>query len=593
MRQLSLFESFNARSLEPEQVGRSFVLSPAFTEVAGRTNTIVLGPRGSGKTTLLKMLALPALHNWHLINRGRESKRILDEIDFVAIYVPSDFTWYPEFRRAIKVSPPKEVDDLLSYALFRSYVLLAICETIGYMRNPELVSDDRLSRFYLEPDQLKADCAARLLADSWGLELSLGGLFGLKQSIGHRSRAIQLLLTIASKQKDMTVEHLIDRHSFLAAVFFDDLREFAEIVNHVYQVRHRWAACFDEVEIAPDPVKAPIWQSARSFDPRYLIKLSASPYDDLSRLFDPRMPVPEHDFRRVDLSQRSRSEVFSFSQRLFTGICREFGMPPRAAETVLGPSLYDDAFETENQTAMGPDSGGYQPATMDRSVAQGLGGRLAPTGFYNRKFQSLARKDPSFAEYLKARDIDFVSMAQLPEFKKAALIRKTLGTVVVRDEFLADQSRDGRETRRQWLRSRKTVPDIYTGALSIFTICEGNPRWLIGLLRPLIEEFAYHKDKHQKDKQRIRRIQRNLQAKRIERTITTLFTLLSTLRSYENGEAGVSIIDLLEQLGNYSMEQVLGPTFNPEPILSFMIDRNVSPPLYKAIGNAINQGALV
>src|ERR1043166_1530772 len=98
MRQPSLFESFNARSLEPEQVGRGFIFSSSFAEVAARTNTVVIGPRGSGKTTLLKMLTLPALKSWH----SKERTRLVAEMDYVAVYVPSDFTWYPDFRRPIK-----------------------------------------------------------------------------------------------------------------------------------------------------------------------------------------------------------------------------------------------------------------------------------------------------------------------------------------------------------------------------------------------------------------------------------------------------------------------------------------------------------
>src|SRR5262245_41806235 len=126
MRQPSLFESFNARSLEPEQIGRGFIFSPTFAEVAARTNTVVIGPRGSGKTTLLKMLTLPALRSW----RSKESARLLSDMDYVALYVPSDFTWYPDFRRPIKAQPPRETDELLSYALFRSHVLLATCQTL-------------------------------------------------------------------------------------------------------------------------------------------------------------------------------------------------------------------------------------------------------------------------------------------------------------------------------------------------------------------------------------------------------------------------------------------------------------------------------
>jgi hypothetical protein len=43
--------------------------------------------------------------------------------------------------------------------------------------------------------------------------------------------------------------------------------------------------------------------------------------------------------------------------------------------------------------------------------------------------------------------------------------------------------------RHRRLRSKKVVPEIYTGAQAIFSICEGNPRWLIGLIRPLLDAY--------------------------------------------------------------------------------------------------------
>jgi hypothetical protein len=414
MRQPSLFESFNARSLEPEQVGRGFIFAPPFIEVAARTNTIVVGPRGSGKTTLLKMLTLPALRSWHPKEKSKEATRLIDDLDYIAIYVPSDFTWYPDFRRPIRVQPPKETDDLLTYALFRNHVLLAMCDTLEHMATLELRTDRKLKRFSLPGDELKADHLAKLLSSSWVVEPTVGGFYGLRQSVARRIRDIQHLLTLTATKRS-EVGDLLERYSFLSATFFDDLREFADAFDHVYKMRVRWAACFDEVEIAPDPVKVPIWQSGRSFDPRYLIKLSASPYDShLSQLLSPRMPMAENDFREVDLSVQARHEIFRFSQRVFTSICGEFGISPKRAESLLGTSFYDDGFDPNDD-----NFDQVEATSLATSVGRGQRGRLAPSGFYNRKFQSLAAKDDSFAAYLRKHEINPDGMDALLEFDGA------------------------------------------------------------------------------------------------------------------------------------------------------------------------------
>lgn len=585
-KQPTLFESFNARALGPEQVGRGFIFSPTFVQVAARSNTVVLGPRGSGKTTLLKMLTLPALTNWRRRDKSKAAQRLVADMDFVSIYVPSDFTWYPDFRRPITAAPPKAIDDLLSYALFRNHVLLAVCETLGYLGRPDTLQEPSLRRFATEPDESKTDALCRDLASEWGLTVVVGGLYGLQKAVSRRIRDLQHLLTVTAI-RSVSIDTLVENHRHLTSNFFDDLRAFADAFEHVYRRSMRWAACFDEVEIAPDPVKLPVWQAGRSFDPRFLIKLSASPYDaELSELLSPKMPLSGHDFEEVDLSVQSRSEIVRFSGQMFTGLCREFGVGRPNSEGLLGSSFYDDDFDPDSDVFDQPSAGVH----LGVSVSKGRAGRLAPLGFYRRKFQSLANKDQTFASYLDVQSIDLSSMDSLPEFKKAALLRKIISPVVVRDEFLFDTSsnRDLPPSRDRRYKARKAVPTFYTGAHSLFAICEGNPRWLIGLLRPLVSEFsAASKGDGAKVISRIH------QAKRIERSVTTLLTLLSTLRATPNGPTQApSILDVVELLGDFCFDEVVGGPFKPEPILSFIVDRNVSDDVYSAIGRAINQGAL-
>ena len=212
---------------------------------------------------MLKMLTLPALQNWRSKERSKVADHLVEDLDYVAIYVPSDFTWYPEFRRPIKVRPSKEVDEVLSYALFRNHVLLAICDTLAEMRSPQLQKDKYLKRFSIDSDEATADRLSKLLkVYSWEISIPIGGFYGLKKAVSGRIRTIQHLLTLAATQPT-SVSTLLEKNKFLTATFFDDLRDFADSFEAIYGRNFRWALCFDEVEIAPDPVKKPIWQSGQ------------------------------------------------------------------------------------------------------------------------------------------------------------------------------------------------------------------------------------------------------------------------------------------------------------------------------------------
>ncbi|RWP82303.1 hypothetical protein [Mesorhizobium sp.] len=570
----SVFESFNARSLDPGQVGSGYIYSPILRRVLERNNTAIIGPRGSGKTTLLKMLTLPALAKW----RDPRAKSLLSEIDFIAIYIPADFTWYPDFRRPVHSPDNTQLDNLLSYALFRSHVLLAMCETIGYMREAGRDGKPMLERFAIGGGEAGLDKLSERLATYWDLSVRIGGIEGLRDAVASRVKSIQYLITFSGLKKTEAGD-LLDQNRFLAASFLDDLRYFADSCEDVFHRSFKWAACFDEVEIAPDPVKQQIWQSNRSIDQRFLLKVSASPYDDeLTTILDPRMAMGQNDFHAVYLSEQSPSEVSRFSQQMFAGICSELKIGPRKAEMLLGTSVFEDAGE-----------GGDAQATFAKVPP------YAPGGRHGKRFQSLAEKDASFAEYASERGLDLKRMAELPEVKQAAEVRKLIAVVAVRDSFLFETRSPPPNTqsggaiaggRRRRYRAKKSVSQIYTGAESLFTMCEGNPRWLIGLLRPLIQDFKI-------DRGAAINISRDRQARRLETVITSYLALLSTIRAGNDSGEGPSVVDVIEEIGEYFSDQVVGEKFRPEPILSFVIDRNTPAHLKTAIGRGVNQGAFI
>jgi hypothetical protein len=571
----SLFESQNARTLDAVQVGSSFIYSPVFEEVVRPTNTVVRGPRGSGKTTMLKMLTLPALAAWS----GREARRLLTGIDYVSVYIPADFTWNPEFRRPVGSAPlPREIEGALSYAVFRHHVLLALCQTIENLSLKSVTANAFLSRFAVEEGSSGELILADALSTMWKIRPEMKGIFGLKVGILSEITKIQELITFHA-QKYATQQDLLFERPNLASTFWDDLRFFLDAFEYAYKKKLKWAVCFDEVEIAPDAVKKQVWQSVRSYDPRCLIKFSASPFDEeMARINGPKQPMEGNDYVSIDLAFMPRRDIQNFSQRMLSGICAKHRVKVSEADEWLGSSVFDDDF-SEDIGEDGDIREGGATATATR--------RLAPGGFYEKLFLRLAAKDPTFKVYLGKNGINAEQLGRLPEYRKAAAVRKILAIAVIRDAFFSSPGAapavisGGRR-----LKFNKRVPDVYTGKNALFALCEGNPRWLLGLLRPLVADLAARKKDGTGHG-------RGAQSARIERAITSFLTLLATIQAHDDARRALSVFDLIEALGTYCTRQIIGKAFNPDPALSFLVDAGLSPDDRRTVIHALHQGALV
>ena len=130
---------------------------------------------------------------------------------------------------------------------------------------------------------------------------------------------------------------------------------------------------------------------------------------------------------------------------------------------------------------------------------------------------------------------------------------------------------------------------MYTGLESLLTICEGNPRWVIGILRPQIlryKRLLQHGNR--------RALDRAYQARQILKVIGRYRALLGTipLKGGKHG-ARASVLRLVDQIGNYMFRDVVLGQFKPEPVLSFVVDKNVTSSQIEALGIAVNQGAFV
>jgi hypothetical protein len=130
------------------------------------------------------------------------------------------------------------------------------------------------------------------------------------------------------------------------------------------------------------------------------------------------------------------------------------------------------------------------------------------------------------------------------------------------------------------MRSRKAIT-LYTGAYSLFSLTEGNPRVFINLMRPLVQEHV-----------RIGgTINVEHQAVSADITIHRFKASLSAIPSTGDGDI-VSVLHLLEILGKYFLNAQLVEEFSPEPPTTFWVDA-VSNEMIELVGRALNAGALV
>src|ERR1035438_2490916 len=117
----TIFESFNARSLDPAQVAATFVPSIIYKKLVKRRHTIIVGPRGSGKTTLLKMLQQTALEFWAHPDAAEYRSRL----DFTAVFVPTDLIWSEQLK-SLGSGLDEQAVRLLGNAAFTTHILKAL-----------------------------------------------------------------------------------------------------------------------------------------------------------------------------------------------------------------------------------------------------------------------------------------------------------------------------------------------------------------------------------------------------------------------------------------------------------------------------------
>lgn len=543
----SIFGVFNARSLTPSDVAKTFVPSPTFDRISAQRHTLVLGPRGSGKTTLLKMLQAGAIESWQHTAADAYAKSIA----FTGIFVPFDRSWKAQLD-ALGVSGGSPTQLLLSTAAFTTHLFRSVLTAfLGRISTQQAVREFR--RVSISPSQHTE--LARLLYMAWRLPEGPKSLLAVRSALGARLTDIgnfgYRTLSDPSVTLDPTMSMLgVPSIEGVAAA----LDAWESVLEHGEE---KWALLFDELELAPLSIKRELYSSLRSRDSRLLFKLALSPFDgEVPNALGPEDPQPGQDYDAIELWFTEKRDPLSFCGDLWRSVLTKRGLPYVAPKAIFGKSNFVS-------TQAGHSS--------QEAVSQQVGA----------KFSQLSAFDGSFQSYLSQRSIDPNNLTKAIAEGKGPEIRKIAPIVEARLFFRKEGALDVGPSSVS--RSRKRMK-LYAGWETLCAVSEGNPRLFIGMISELLGNASETATK----------VSHARQAEVIESTASRYVASLRTIPvTSPFAKRSKGLASLLDTLGRFFHRKQIVEPFSGHPPGSFVVDPTTSRDLVHLIGQAVNFGALV
>jgi len=547
----ALFEAFNAKYLGPEEVAKGFVYSNHFEEVSGPYHAVLVGPRGSGKTTLLKMLQPAALSEW----KSPQANSFREKIKYSGVFISSDISWSKQLSALGygKLSP--ENHKILVLACFTTHVLHAVIETM--LSRADGKTTYRHVKLNASTEQSLAVSIAYVLK----VRPEIASLLSVKQGLRNRLSDIRTLANKGSLLGAAEFSSMLAELDYLHLDFLDASSNITTIFNDTFgEQRERWALLFDELETAPEWIVEQLFSAFRVSDPKLYLKLAISPVSPtaLKTIISAIGPDVGNDHRQVRLWYTDRVDAKVFCQNLWLSLTRKYGINISAYDA-LGPSAFDPGEKRRISGKKSP----YSPGEPWHNI-----------------FDSLAKKDRSFAAFLRAQQIDLSSPVEINQHKRDTVLRKAAPVAAVRNFFL-HESRSGKVSARL----RKTS-ELYAGADSIFAITEGNPRWFIGVVSPLIAYMV---------KSGTSKVPREVQAKEIDSAADRLIALLKTIPVNTNvhGWNCEGLDSILSQIGEEFHNEIMERNFTLDPKLTFVVDKDIPKHIQDLIASGLNRGAVM
>lgn len=526
--------SYNARHLAPKEVAERFIWSESFGKLIKNNHSIILGARGCGKTTLMKMLTIPALHAW---NSDSKAEDIKNNIPFYGIYISTDIYWnVKNLTYGSQLEAYGNFADMVSHFAVSSNVFTSLCDSFLNIINIELKNKDEKKEIELCNHLIKA----------WKLSNTIPKLKYVKEALNDRIDSVnqfiqQVIFNYAPDDK-------IEVPDYYNLSFETSLELIIPKFERIYKIeeKKKWALCFDELEFAPIWLQQKLFISLRSRTQYLLYKLSASPIlpSALEKsLLSDYGATPGNDVELIKMWISKDNEEFSKK------IIKSFLPSDSNLVKVFGSN------DIYNKTA--------------DSYSEG-------SDFY-KEMISLINKDESFKSFLLNKDVDITNPIPISDNQKDVLYRKIKPIVYFRNFFI-EENIVGKKVK---YRSRKKATDLFSGIEVISKICDGNPRWLIGIISAIIS------------KSNGGNIDKKLQ----------FDELLNVSKRYKNvianipvGDCNSTIIDIIERVGKYFENQILGENFLMDPKSTFLVDNSddkIHDNIIELIEKGVAQGAFI
>lgn len=551
----ALFESFNARSLSPSEVSRSFVPPSFLNQILRRNNCLLIGPRGSGKTTLFKMIQQDALESW----AHPAAPEYIKYVDYTCVLIPTDYRWHQQMTVLSCLQEDSAISSRLLSSVFATHAFQCFTESV--MKRFQRHSSQGIRAVNSTPLSKESEYTLiKLLSKAMRVEPEIYSLRALLYALENRRVELRETMNRISLMDLSQAKLTIANHAYLNLPYLDVLQYCIRCTNDMSDnITDKWMLAYDELELIPTNLQDEILTSLRSVsDDRLTFKLALSPtFHNTNHFSDALRAMPGHDYEEVKLWYSDLTDSRPFCNALWSHMAAARELEDPRPEVVLGLS-----FTEENR--------------KDQSKA------YAPTGTYDSRIRDGIKYDWGLQRYLGEQKISIEALEQMTDSQRAAKLRKVFPVLPLRLFYL--KSSQTAPSKKAVGRSRK-VPDLYSGRDLVFSSTDGNPRWFIWLAGRLLDSIDSSG-----------RVKRQRQAKIMQAAASRyLYKLASEpLRDLPAGIVlNKSLSSFVWRIGNTLHQKLLVSPIPKGFVTTFTVDERLTPEDTFLLKVAVYEGAVV